>query len=307
MFSSSPYRAVAAPKVRWCAYVVAVMGWLSAGTALAQQAPPTEFLPMEGQPVPGLERIRVDEHLMEQLPLDTQFRDHNGEVVRLGDYFDGERPVLLSFAYHSCPTLCSMVLSATVNGVKDTAWTAGDEYQMITISIDHRDTPEVAARKRAQVLRDYGRMDASDDGWAFLVGDEENIERVANAAGYHYFWDGRQQQYGHPAAIMLATPEGKLARYLYGLQFDPGDIRLGLLEASEGRSISAGEQLLLYCYAYNPQEGGYTVIATRIMRIGGALTMFILGGALFLFWRKERRKLLSRSRALKATEAGAAQ
>ncbi|MEM6959889.1 MAG: SCO family protein, partial [Myxococcota bacterium] len=210
----------------------------------AAQQPPTEFLPMDGQPVPGLERIRVDEHLDDELPLDARFRDHRGREVRLGDYFDGDRPVLLNFAYHSCPTLCSMVLSATVNGIKPTEWTAGDEYQVVTISIDPRDSPAVAARKRRGILEEYGRLDADADGWAFLVGEDEEIRRVAGAVGYHYFWDGRQQQFGHPAAIMLASPSGKIARYLYGLTFDPNDIRLGLLEASEGRSISTGERFL---------------------------------------------------------------
>ncbi|MFK8000813.1 MAG: SCO family protein [Polyangiales bacterium] len=260
--------------------------------ALAQE-PTTEFLPMDGQPVPGLERIRVDEHLLEQIPLDTQFVDHNGEVVRLGDYFDGERPVLLMFAYHSCPTLCSMVLSATVNGVQPTEWTAGDEFRIVTISIDPRDTPEIAAEKRLETLRQYGRLDANEEGWEFLTGSEEAIERVSDAAGYHFFFDGRQQQYGHPAAIMLTTPDGRVARYLYGLQFDPTDIRLGLLEASEGRSITTTESFLLYCYSYSESDGGYTLVATRIMRFGGVITMLLLGGMLFIFWRKERRKTLA--------------
>lgn len=270
-----------------------VVALLSVSQFAEAQEPTTDFLPMDGQPVPGLERIRVDEHLLEQIPLDTQFVDHNGQVVRLGDYFDGERPVLLMFAYHSCPTLCSMVLSATVNGVQPTEWTAGDEFRIVTISIDPRDTPEIAAEKRLETLRQYGRLDANEEGWEFLTGSEEAIERVSDAAGYHFFFDGRQQQYGHPAAIMLTTPDGRVARYLYGLRFDPTDIRLGLLEASEGRSISTTESFLLYCYSYSESDGGYTLVATRIMRFGGVITMLLLGGMLFIFWRKERRKTLA--------------
>ncbi|MFT5356734.1 MAG: protein SCO1/2 [Polyangiales bacterium] len=284
----------------WLCCVVAL---LLMPRVVEAQEPTTDFLPMEGQPVPGLERIRVDEHLLERIPLDTQFVDHNGQVVRLGDYFDGERPVLLMFAYHSCPTLCSMVLSATVNGVQPTQWTAGDEFRILTISIDPRDTPEIAAEKRLETLRQYGRLDANEEGWEFLTGSEEAIQRVSDAAGYHFFFDGRQQQYGHPAAIMLMTPDGRLARYLYGLRFDPSDIRLGLLEASEGRSITTTESFLLYCYSYSESDGGYTLVATRIMRFGGVITMLLLGGMLFIFWRKERRKTLAARAARVASQS----
>lgn len=254
-----------------------------------QRLPEADPVPMDDQPVPGLERIRVDEQLLERLPTDLEFTDHRGNQVTLNRYFDGERPVLLTFAYHSCPTLCSMVLDATVNGVKDIEWTAGDEYRIVTISIDPRDTPETAAAKRESILERYGRAEG-DDAWDFLVGDEETIAKAADAAGYHFFFDGRQQQYGHPAAIMLMTPDARFARYLYGLRFDPSDVRFGLLEASEGRSISTTEQILLFCYAYDPQEGTYTLMATRIMQAGGALTVLFLGGFLFFLWRRERRR-----------------
>lgn len=274
------------------ACVVAFASFSFASLVIAQ-APPTIPVPMEGQPVPGLERIRVEEKLDRPLPLDLEFTDHRGRTVTLDQYFDGTRPVLLTFAYHSCPTLCSMVLDATVNGVKEVEWTAGDEYRIITISIDPKDTPEIAAAKREEILAKYGRLDGSDaHAWDFLVGDEETIAKAADAAGYRFFFDGNQQQYGHPAAIMLLTPEAKFARYLYGLRFEPSDIRFGLLEASEGRSITTAEHFLLFCYAYDPQEGTYTVMATRIMQVGGALTILLLGGFLGFFWRRERRRSL---------------
>ena len=239
------------------------------------------------QPVPGLDRIRVDEQLNEQLPLDLMLTDQDGQRVQLRDYFDGERPVLLTFAYHNCNTLCSMVLSAAANGVKDVDWKPGDEFRMVTISIDPRDTVDVAAAKRRHMLELVGREDAD---WDFLIADQATIDAATEAAGYRYFYNANQDVYAHPAAVMFMTPEGKFARYLYGLQLNPNDVRFGLLEASEGRSISTAEQILLYCYAYDPAANSYTLLATNIMKAGGVVTMTLLGGALFFFWRRERRR-----------------
>lgn len=235
-----------------------------------------------------LDRVRVDEKLERQLPLDLGFRDHTGRRVTLRQYFDGERPVLLTFAYYRCPVLCSMVLNATANGAKAIPWTAGDEYDIVTISIDPTDTPESAAEKRAEILRTYGKGDGT--GWHFLVGDEVAIRRATEAAGFHYAYDERQREYAHPAVMMLLTPSGRFARYLYGLAFEPSDIRLGLLEASQGRSISTVERVLIYCYRFDEAKGGYAVVANRIMQIGGSATALILGAFLFVLWRRELRR-----------------
>jgi protein SCO1/2 len=256
-------------------------------TAVAQRLPAPDGRP--SREVPGLDRIGVDEHLEELVPLDVDFRDHEGREVKLSDYFDGKRPVLLTFAYHSCPTLCSMVLDAVVKGISEVPWTAGDEYEIITISIDPRDTPEAAGEKRRELLEDYGR-DSAEHGWHFLVGEDEDIRRVADAVGFRYFYDSSQEQYGHPAAIMFLTPDAKVARYLYGLEFVPSDIRMALLEASQGRSISTTEQILLYCYAYDPNANSYVLMATRVMQAGGVLTMLVLGTFLAVLFRRERRR-----------------
>jgi protein SCO1/2 len=210
--------------------------------------------------------------------------------VRLGDAFDGKRPTLLVFAYHTCPMLCSLVLDATVKSLNDVAWTVGEEFDVVSISIDPRDTPETATKKRAQVVGNYARAKGSTKGWRFLVGDEENIRRVTNAIGFQYNYDARQKQYAHPAAIYLLTPQGNIARYLYGIQYPPGDVRLGLLEASEGHSISTTEKLLLYCYHYDPQGKKYSLVAMNVMRLGGVVTLLLLGGFLTLMWIRERRR-----------------
>ncbi len=246
---------------------------------------------------PDLDRIDVEEQLEDQLPLDLGFRDHTGAEVTLRDYFDGERPVLLTFAYHSCPTLCSFVLDATLNVVKELDWTAGDEFEMVTISIDPEDTVERAAAKRREMLAAYGR-DEAEEGWHFLVGDRDAIADATDAAGYRYFYNQNQQQYMHPAAIMFMTPEGRFARYLYGIYFEPEDARFALLEASAGRSITPTERFLLYCYAYDAEANTYTLVAMRIMKVGGALTVLVLGVFLTLLWRRDRRRTRAQESAL---------
>ena len=235
---------------------------------------------------PNLNRIGVDERLEQVMELDLTFRDHRGQEVQLRDYFDGERPVLLNFAYFDCPVLCGLVLNATVNSAKQIGWTAGEEYQIVTISIDPNDDPAGAARKRTQVVERYER-EVGEGGWHFLTADQATIDAATEAAGFRYFYQQDQDEYAHAAVLMFLTPEGKFARYLYGLDFPPSDMRLALLEASEGRSISTIEQVLLYCYQYRGAQEGYGLVATRVMQLGGALTVLVLGGFLFILWRRE--------------------
>lgn len=244
-----------------------------------------------------LEGVDIVEHLGQPLPREASFRDSDGNTVKLGDYFDGRRPTVLVFAYHTCPMLCSLVLDATVKSLNDVAWTVGDQFDVVSISIDPRDTPETATKKRAQVVEAYTRSKGGDKpggthGWHFLVGDEPNIRRVTEAVGFRYRFDARQKQYAHPAAIYLLTPEGRIGRYLYGIQYDPGDVRLGLLESSEGRSITTTERLLLFCYHYDPQGKHYALVAMNVMRLGGAITVALVGGFLALMWARERRRRL---------------
>lgn len=239
---------------------------------------------------PQLVGVDIVEHLGGALPRDAAFRDTEGRSVRLGSFFDGKRPILLVFAYHTCPMLCSLVLDATARALNDVVWTVGREFDVVSISIDPKDTPETATRKRAQVVASYQRARGSTAGWHFLVGDEDEIRKVTDAIGFHYSYDARQRQYAHPAAIYLLSPEGKIARYLYGIQYAPNDVRLGLLEASEGRSISTTERVLLYCYHYDPQGGHYSLVAMNVMRLGGAVTLAAIASFLGIMWVRERRR-----------------
>ncbi len=240
---------------------------------------------------PELEKVDIVEHLNGPLPKDAAFVDSDGKPVHLGDYFDGKRPTLLVFAYHTCPMLCSLVLDATTRGLKDVPWSVGKEFDVVSVSIDPRDNPASATKKRDEVVMKYGRGTGPTrtTGWHFLTGDEANIRRVTDAIGFDFRYDERQGQYAHPAAIYLLTPSGTIARYLYGIQFEPSDLKLGLLEASEGRSITTVERLLLYCYHYDPQGKKYAIVAMRVMRVGGVITMFLIGGLIATLWWRERR------------------
>lgn len=233
--------------------------------------------------------LGVIEHLNAQLPGDATFVDQDGRTVRLGQYFDGRRPVVLNLAYSRCAMLCNMVLNAVVRGLSETPWSVGQEFDAVTISIDPRETPAIARERRGRVLAAYNRPSGAR-GWHFLTGTEAQIRRVADAVGFQYRYEPAQDQYGHPAVTMLATPDGKVARYLYGIQYRPTDIRVGLLEASQGRSISTVERVILYCYHYDPQGQGYVLWAMRVMRLGGAATALAFGTFLSVLWHRERRR-----------------
>ncbi len=240
-----------------------------------------------------LEKVDVVEHLDKPLPKDAVFRDHTGKMVRLGDYFDGTRPVALTLAYHTCKVVCSMVLGAEVESLRNIPWTLGKQYRALTISIDPRDTPAAAAKKRRQMLGLYNRdgITANSAGsWDFLVGDAANIAKVANAVGFKYQYDKRNDQYAHPAAMMMLKPDGQMARYLYGLVFNPQDVRLGLLEASQGRSISTIEKVILYCYMYDPIGAKYVIVAQNVMKVGGAITVLAIGFFLSVMWSREKKR-----------------
>jgi protein SCO1/2 len=238
-----------------------------------------------------LEHVGVTEHLDGPLPLETPFRDHTGAPVTLGKFFDGKRPVVLQFAYHSCPVVCGMITTNLAAGLKGVGWTIGKEYDVITISIDPNESLERTTAKRTSILKDYERDHTSKNGgWHFLTGNQAAIDAVTKAAGFEYQYDERQKQWGHPSVVFIVKPNGTMARYLYGLEFPAPDLRLGLLEASEGRSISTVEKLILYCYHYDPQGGKYVLVAQRVMQVGGGAVAIVLFAFLGLFWTRELTK-----------------
>jgi protein SCO1/2 len=285
------------------ALLLAAALMFGAGVARADHLREGGGLPADTVP-PELADVGVTEHLGEQLPKDVTLRDETGKTVTIADLVR-DRPVVVSFVYHSCPTLCTFVQSGFAASVKDVPWSIGKDYDVLTISIDPRDTTAIANEKKERFVKGYGRDEATTaKGWHFLTGDEPQVKRLARALGFSYHFDARQSQFAHSAAIFVVTPTGKIARYLYGIDFPPKDLRLALAEAAEGRSISTVDHLLLYCYQYDPNARGYVVVAQRVMRIGAAISVVLLGSFLGLMWRRERKRAAADELIASATPPG---
>ncbi len=231
--------------------------------------------------------IGLDQRLNEQLPLTLSFRDETGKTVQLGDYF-GEKPVILSFAYYDCPMLCTLVINGLIRTLRTLSFSAGTEFNVVTVSFNPKDTPASAALKRQTSLQSYSRKGA-ETGWHFLTGDEVTIQQLTRAVGFRYAYDEKMQQYAHPSGIMILTPDGKLSRYFYGIEYAPRDVRLGLIEASAGKIGSPVDQVLLLCFHYDPTTGKYGLIITRALQLGGLVTMLALGGFMLISSRRNRR------------------
>lgn len=253
-------------------------------------APTAGFLGSPGEPASvmpaALREIGFDQLIDHQLPLDARFTDDEGREIALGSLY-GKRPVLLSFVYFTCPLLCTQVLNAMTATVSNLPLEAGKDFDLVVISIDPKDTPAVAAAKKAEFVHRYKDPTASS-GWHFLTGTEPEIRRVAAAAGFKYSWDEQTQQYAHPTGIIVSTPDGRLARYLFGLEFGPRDLKLALVDASEGKVGTLADQLLLYCYHYDPMTGRYGIYVMRVLRIAGVLTVFSIATFILVMLRKER-------------------
>ena len=268
------------------------MGWAVLGASLALAQPPSAFTrgqdsgPASQVDPASLKDIGIDQHLDEQIPLDLQFKDENGSTVQLGDYFKKGRPVILTLVYYQCPMLCSEVLSGLNSSMQVMKFTAGSEYEVITVSIDPRDTPEMAKAKKASYLQEYNRPGA-DQGWHFLTGQPDNIAKLAKAVGWKYRWDPKMNQFIHAAGIMIVTPQGKLAQYYYGIEYAPKDLRLGLVEASQDKIGTLVDKVELYCFHYDPHSGKYGVVISNVLRIGGAATILLLGGFIVLMVRRD--------------------
>ncbi len=205
--------------------------------------------------------------------------------MKLGSYF-GRKPVLLSFVYYTCPMLCLQVMNGVSSALKVVPFRPGEDFEIVFISFDPRDTPQAATQKKHELLADYRQLDTAD-GWHFLTGDEEAIAKVTAAAGFSYRWIEEQQQFAHVSGILTATPDGRLSRYFYGVEYSPKELRMALVESGKGTIGSAVDELLLYCYHYDPAAGRYGAVAMNIVRLGGAVTVIILGGFIWLALRKD--------------------
>lgn len=240
-------------------------------------SPPANLRP------PGLKQVGIEQHLNQQIPPNLTFRDENGNLVRLGDYF-GRKSLILNLVYYQCPMLCGEVLSGLENALRVLKFDVGKEFYVLTVSFDPKETPEMAAAKKAEFLKRYGRPSAAA-GWHFLTGPQNSIDTLTQAAGFQYEYDPKTQQYAHATAIMILTPEGKIAQYYYGVEFAPKDLRLGLVQASQNKIGTVMDQVLLYCYHYDPDKGKYGAIISRILKLAAAATILLLGTFLIVMFR----------------------
>jgi len=236
-----------------------------------------------------LQKIDVEEHLGNTIPLDLTFTNAKGESVQLNQYFNQGKPVLLNLAYYECPMLCTLILNGVQTGVQKLAWKPGNEFQMITVSIDPGETWEMAARKKQNYLSSF-KTPVDESGWVFLTGEQTNITSLANALGFRYFYDPERDQYAHPAVTFLLSEDGTISRYLYGLEYPENTLRLALLEASDGKIGNTLEKFILTCFHYDPEQKRYVLFAANLMRAGGVVTIGILGIFLGVYWVREKRK-----------------
>jgi protein SCO1/2 len=235
-----------------------------------------------------LSRVGIDQKLGSQVPLDLPFTDETGRSVKLGDYF-GSRPVVLTLVYYECPMLCTQVLNGAVSAFKTLNFTVGQEFDVLTISFNPKDTTALAGRKKTTYIAKYGRPQAAS-GWHFLTGAQTSIDALAKSVGFRYVFDAATQQYVHASAIMILTPQGRVSKYFYGIEYAPRDIRLGLIEASNGKIGNPVDQVLLYCYHYDPSAGTYSMVVMNVLRLGGLATIVIIGGSIAVMLSRERRK-----------------
>ena len=240
-------------------------------------SPPASMRP------PGLKNVGIEQHLNEQIPPHLPFRDETGNTVQLADYF-GKKPMILNLVYYQCPMLCGEVLSGLESALRVLKFDVGKEFDVLTISFDPKETPEMAAAKKAEYLKRYGRAGAAE-GWHFLTGPQSSIDALTKVAGFQYQYDPKSGQFAHATAIMVLTPEGKIAQYYYGIEFAPKDLRLGLVQASQNKIGNLVDEVLLYCYHYDPDTGKYGAIVSRILKIAAGATIFILGTFLVVMFR----------------------
>jgi protein SCO1 len=260
-------------------------------SAFAQRMTQSILSPPANVRPPGLQNVGIEQRLNEQIPADLAFRDETGKPVHLAEYF-GKKPMILNLVYYQCPMLCGEVLSGLESALRVMKFDVGKEFDVLTISFDPRETPEMAAKKKAEFLKRYGRAGA-EQGWHFLTGSKESIDALTKAAGFQYEYIEKTGQFAHATAIMVLTPGGRISQYYYGVEFAPKDLRLGLIQASGNKIGTVVDQVLLYCYHYDPATGKYGAIISRVLQLAGVATVIIMGVFLAVMIRKGADRQIS--------------
>jgi protein SCO1/2 len=261
---------------------LALLATTARGQGMSQgiMSPPASARP------PRLENVGIEQRLNAQVPLALTFVDDTGRTVKLGDYF-GKKPIILNLVYYNCTMLCGEALAGLAGSMKMIKFDVGKEFDVVTVSFNPRETPEIAAAKKKDYIERYGRPGAAS-GWHFLTGPAGSINALTKAVGFQYQYDPKLNQYAHATAIMVLTPEGRISRYFYGVDFPPKDLRMGLVEASQGKIGNLTDQVLLYCYHYDPAAGKYGAVIGNILKLGAGLTIVVVGGLLLILFRMER-------------------
>ncbi len=267
------------------ASLAALVVALSLSVALAAETPAQVSSTQLPEALAG---VGIDQRLNERLPLDAGFVDEQGAAVALGDYF-GDRPVILALVYYECPMLCTLELNGLLRALRVLPLELGKDFEVVTVSFDPGETPELAAAKKREYSSQYGR-EGSEQAWHFLTGTEESIGRLAEAAGFRYRYDPATDLYRHASAIFVATPDGRLSKYFYGIEYSARDLRLGLVEASAGKIGTAVDEILLYCFHYDPETGKYGVVIMNVLRLAGMATVVLLAGFIVVMLRRDRRR-----------------
>ncbi len=289
--STTATSTLALRRVASCLFAMAVLGGLLAGGAMdacaqarfSAQMPEGAASPTEAM----TEGVDIEEHLNAQLPLDAKFRDHDGRDVVLGDLFEDGKPVILTLNYSDCPMLCSLQLDGLVEALQEVDLDLGKDYRIVTVSIDPKESPTTARQTMQKYVAAYGK---ATDGWRFLVGRKGDIDRVAETTGFGYRYVPATGEYAHAAVAMVCMPDGRISRYLYGVRLDPKTVRLSLVEASAGKVGNTIDRFILMCFQYDPESGSYAFFARNLMKVGGALTVLVLGAAIFMVLRRERTR-----------------
>ena len=238
----------------------------------------------------ALKTVGIEQRLGESLPLDAEFKNEDGRVVKLGDYFGKGRPVVLALVYYECPMLCNQVLNGLTGSLKGVSFNAGKEFDVVAVSFDAKefDKPDLARNKKASYMERYNRP-GTEKGWHFLTGQQASIDAITKAAGFKYEWDEKSKQFAHASGIMIVTPDGKLSRYFYGIDYSPKDVKFGIIESAENKVGSVTDELLLYCYHYDPSTGKYGFQILSALRLAGVATLLGMGLMGFIFWRRNKR------------------
>ena len=274
-------------------FLISMVTILAASTVGAQSH--LQNTDARGEELPEeLEGVGVTEHLGDQIPLDLTFLDENGQTVTLAKYFDGARPVILNLGYMGCPMLCGLVANGMVDGMNGMKHSVGEEYAVLSVSIDHTETATLAKAKKGGYLKQYERP-AAAQGWHWLTGREDQIRQLTEAVGFGFKWNDTRQEYAHAAVLIVLSPDGKVMRYLYGVQFEAKTMQLSLVEAADGKTGSSLDKILLFCFHYDAESGRYGPAARNIMKAGGIITLVVIAGIILGFRRRERRLVKAES------------